>query len=203
MKIKIFQLDAFTKYLFKGNPAAVCLLDYWLDDDILQSIASENNLSETAFLVPRAGNYHIRWFTPKLEVSLCGHATLASAFVVLNLLTVPRDSVEFYSLGGNLLVTRGANDFLQMDFPALSFTRADIPSNLSESLGVNIIEYYISGDSLAIVDSEQTIRTIAPDFNLLKQINKHGLVVSARGDHVDFVTRFFAPNEGVDEDPIT
>jgi PhzF family phenazine biosynthesis protein len=203
MEIKLYQLDAFTSQLFHGNPAAVCYLDNWLADDILQNIAMENNLSETAFIVPREGDYHIRWFTPKTEMDLCGHATLATAYVVFNYLEPHRQYVTFFSLSGKLILSQDEEGFILMDFPALSFSHCEAPANLIEGLGIEPEETYKSKDYLAIFSSEKIIREIVPRMELIASLDLRGLIISAKGDHTNFVSRFFAPQKGVPEDPVT
>lgn len=203
MEIKIYQVDAFTQNLFQGNPAAVCLLDEWLDEELLQKIALENNLSETAFIVPREGQYHIRWFTPSVEVDLCGHATLAAAFCVFNLIEDNRQAVSFYSKSGPLQVSVDENKLLTMDFPALSYEPCDAPQALIDAIGVTPLETYASKDYLVILESEKQLRDIKPDLNKFLELDLRGVILSARGDHVDFVSRFFTPKKGVLEDPVT
>jgi PhzF family phenazine biosynthesis protein len=203
MEIELFQLDAFTDHLFGGNPAAVCVLASWLPDDILQKIASENNLSETAFITLRDDNYHIRWFTPECEVDLCGHATLAAAYVVLHYLEPNRQVVTFYSLSGDLTINLADNNYLKMDFPALEFKEADQNSLLEQALGVKPLEVYQSKDCLVVVGSEKEVKDVAPQLADLNKLDFRGIIVTAKGEHVDFVSRYFAPRCGVSEDPAT
>lgn len=203
MEIELFQLDAFTDHLFGGNPAAVCVLASWLPDDILQKIARENNLSETAFIAPRDGNYHIRWFTPECEIDLCGHATLAAAYVVFNYLEPLRQVVIFNSLSGDLTINVADNDYLKMDFPTLEFKEADQNPLLERALGVKPLEVYQSKDCLVVVRSEKEVKEIKPLFAELDKLDFRGIIVTAKGEHVDFVSRFFAPRCGVNEDPVT
>ncbi len=202
MKIKLYQIDAFTDQVFGGNPAAVCPLESWLPDPLMQSIAAENNLSETAFFVAVEGGYQLRWFTPKTEVDLCGHATLASAYVLFNLLGYTGSSVRFDTLGGELLVTRQGTE-LVLDFPVRTAVKCDTPALLIEALGVEPLELYANQDYMALLSSEQVLRSISPDFKALCQIELRGVIVTAPGDTVDFVSRFFAPGFGIDEDPVT
>ncbi|MGI9247545.1 MAG: PhzF family phenazine biosynthesis protein [Woeseiaceae bacterium] len=201
--IPIYQVDAFTLGPFSGNPAAVCPLDAWLDDETMQSIAAENNLAETAFLVAREGGYDLRWFTPAIEVDLCGHATLAAGYVVLNHLQPDLDSVSFDTISGTLIVTRD-DDRLSMDFPARAPTPATVSEALCDALGEAPSEVHLSRDILAVYDDEASIRRLSPDqANLLALDAGLGVIVTAKGDAVDFVSRFFVPKAGIAEDPVT
>jgi PhzF family phenazine biosynthesis protein len=203
MKLKLYQIEAFTRERFKGNPAAVCPLDDWLDDDIMQKVAAENNLSETAFFVKTGDSYALRWFTPAAEVDLCGHATLAAAFVVFNFLELSLKEINFSTRSGTLTVKREA-DLLAMDFP--SRPAAPCPSSqiLADALGV-VPEYlFLSRDYLAVYEKEETVAFLKPDMGLLARLdNCLGVIVTAPGRDVDFVSRFFAPRVGVPEDPVT
>jgi len=204
MKIPIYQVDAFTSEVFSGNPAAVCLLDTWIDDERLQSIAAENNLSETAFLVQTEKGFDLRWFTPVTEVALCGHATLASAFVLFACRNWPADIVRFQTrISGELVVTRRDN-LLEMDFPARpSFARTS-PAGLKEALGIASGRVFGSAEDLMVVlDGESAVREVQPDFGALERVECRGVIITARGDRSDFVSRFFAPRVGVPEDPVT
>jgi PhzF family phenazine biosynthesis protein len=203
MTIPIYQVNAFTLGPFSGNPAAVCPLEVWLDDDTMQSIAAENNLSETAFIVARDDGYDLRWFTPTVEVDLCGHATLAAGFVVLNHLHPELSSVSFETVSGKLIVTRDG-ERLSMDFPARMPAPAQISEALTDALGKAPSEVYISRDLLAVYDDESSIRALSPDkTKLLALDDGFGVIVTAEGDTVDFVSRFFVPKGGIDEDPVT
>jgi len=203
MTIPIYQVDAFTLGPFSGNPAAVCLLDAWLDDDTMQSIAAENNLAETAFIVAREGGYDLRWYTPAIEVDLCGHATLAAGFVVLNHLRPDLDSVSFDTMSGKLIVTR-EGDRLSMDFPARAPTLATVSQALSDALGEAPSEVHLSRDILVVYDDEASVRRLSPDQAKLLALDEGlGVIVTARGDTVDFVSRFFVPKAGIAEDPVT
>lgn len=202
MKIKQYQIDAFATRAFEGNPAAVCPLESWLDDGILQAIAEENNLSETAFFVPSKKGFELRWFTPVKEVDLCGHATLASAHVIFEILGYAKQAITFETRSGDLFVGRNGK-LLKMDFPA----RPPAPCKLSEimvkGLGQRPVEVLAADDYMAVFDSEATVRTITPDQSLLSQLDLRGVIVTARGTDVDFVSRFFAPKYGIPEDPVT
>ena len=200
----MFQIDAFTSEVFSGNPAAVCPLTDWLEDAQMQAIAAENNLSETAFFIPDNGNYKLRWFTPSCEVNLCGHATLASAFVILTFLEPSRNSLKFETLSGSLWVSRNG-ELLKMDFPRLEPTVCqNFPSLLIDGLGKTPPEVLSTKDNyLAVLASENEVRAVQPDFSLLKQLHPYGVVVTAPGNEVDFVSRYFAPSYGIPEDPVT
>ena len=203
MKVPIYQIDAFSNQPFKGNPAAVCVLDTWMDDETLQNIATENNLSETAFLVRSGDGYDLRWFTPVVEMDLCGHATLASAYAVLRFLQPHLEQVSFSTLSGVLTVTRDG-DLLSMNFPARAPESADFDDILVDALGSKPIQVLKSRDLLALFEDEQSVRELTPNFEKLKEVQgSFGVIVTAIGDSCDFVSRFFAPKAGVPEDPVT
>ena len=203
MKLPIFQIDAFTNELFKGNPAAVIPLEEWLNDATMQSIALENNLSETAFFVPTQAGFEIRWFTPVTEVNLCGHATLATAHVIFNEADYPKTTIEFGSKSGKLIVKK-LDDYLQLNFPADDIAQIDAPSSIIESIGKNPIACYKGkNDFLFLFNSEKDILDINPKFHLLADSGERGIIVTAPGSDVDFVSRFFAPQVGINEDPVT
>lgn len=203
MKVKIFQVDAFTDQLFKGNPAAVCPLEAWLPDDLMQKIAFENNLSETAFFVKTGNEYDIRWFTPKTEVDLCGHATLASAHVIYMHLGYDKGIIFLTSKSGNLRV-RKSDDSYVLDFPAGFHDECSPPDHLVEALGAKPIETGFAMDFLmAVFESEEDVENMHPDFKKLMNIPFHAIIVTAKGKHVDFVSRMFAPAVGIDEDSVT
>lgn len=203
-KIKIYQVDAFTSQLFKGNPAAVCPLDHWLHDHTLQHIAMENNLSETAYLVNDSDGYHIRWFTPSKEVDLCGHATLASAHVLYQHLDFHGPSILFHSRSGRLVVDK-EGDQLEMDFPADEIIPAKPSNFLIQGLNIPYPREVFEGvsDVMVVLDSEEAVRKISPDFKQLAAVDKRGIIVTAPGDQVDFVSRCFYPAYGINEDPVT
>jgi PhzF family phenazine biosynthesis protein len=202
MKIRLFQIDAFTDTLFRGNPAAVCPLESWPDGPTLQAIAAENNVSETAFFLKGDQHYELRWFTPKTEVDLCGHATLASAHVILSFLDQAIDVVRFRTKSGLLTVKR-QGDLLTMEFPARPGVPCKAPDSLIEALGVLPKECLLSRDYLAVVESEEMVRSIAPEMNKLATLDCLGVIITAPGTRSDFVSRFFAPRVGVPEDPVT
>ncbi len=202
MKIKMYQVDAFASRVFEGNPAAVCPLDAWLPDALMQAIAMENNLSETAFFVPEGDGYRLRWFTPMAEVALCGHATLATAHVILNEFGARTNRVAFETHSGRLTVIRDG-DMLAMDFPARKPTPVDIPEALVAGLGARPVEVLAAGDYVAVFEDEATVRALSPDMNRLGELELRGVSVTAPGRDYDFVSRFFAPRLGIDEDPVT
>ncbi|MDR0771415.1 MAG: PhzF family phenazine biosynthesis protein [Burkholderiales bacterium] len=201
-------IDVFTDTLFGGNPAGVCLLDAWLPDDVLQNIAAENNLSETAFLVKRENDYDLRWFTPTVEIDLCGHATVASAFVLFE--DSEAAEIKFKTMSGMMAVTK-ENGLLSLDFPSRPVSPCPMYPTFEKALGVKPIAAYKAADFLVLLDSVQTLQNIRPDFSILKQIkadagiadDNFGVIVTAKGHDCDFVSRFFAPNLGIDEDPVT
>ncbi|HLN73502.1 MAG: PhzF family phenazine biosynthesis protein [Methylococcaceae bacterium] len=203
MILSIYQVDAFASSLFKGNPAAVVPLQQWLEDQQMQQIAAENNLSETAFFIPEGKGFHIRWFTPKAEVSLCGHATLATAHVLFNELHYEGKIISFGSKSGTLNV-RKVDDRLQLDFPADPITETTTDAVFTAALGYQARAVYKGRtDYLLLFDSEDIIKAIKPDFKLLSESEARGVIVTAQGGSADFVSRFFAPNVGVNEDPVT
>jgi PhzF family phenazine biosynthesis protein len=202
MKIPCYQVDAFASAVFRGNPAAVCPLEAWLPDATLQNIAAENNLSETAFTVPRGDEFELRWFTPTLEMDLCGHATLATAFVLFTEQKISSDAIRFHSRSDILTVTRDG-DILTLDFPARPPQPIAVPEMLANGLGVQPTSTLKSRDYLAVFDSAETVHALTPDFVTLKNLDCLGIIVTAPGADCDFVSRFFAPAAGVEEDPVT
>lgn len=202
MPIPLYQVDAFTSKVFGGNPAAVCPLEDWLPDERLQAIAAENNLSETAFFVRRGERYDLRWFTPTVEVDLCGHATLASAFVVFNFLNPDAGAVTFDTRSGELIVRR-AGDLLLMDFPSKPPAPCEPPPNLLEALGGQPLEVLKADYYLVVYETEKEILALKPNMEMLGAIEGAAVIVSAHGEEVDFVSRFFAPAYGIAEDPVT
>jgi predicted PhzF superfamily epimerase YddE/YHI9 len=202
MKLPLYHVDAFTSRVFGGNPAGVVPLPSWLDDSVLQAIAAENNLSETAFFVGKGGRYAIRWLTPKTEVDLCGHATLASAFVILTKLEPELSSVEFSSKSGTLRVKRDG-DRLVLDFPARPARPVDLTGALQAALGARPQEVWAARDLMAVYETEDEVRDLKPDLPLLSAFDSFAVLVTAPGREADFVSRFFAPRQGVAEDPVT
>lgn len=202
-KLKIYQADAFASSLFKGNPAAVVPLTEWLPDQIMQQIALENNLSETAFFIPEGDHFHIRWFTPKAEVILCGHATLATAHVIFNELGFQGEQIDFNSPSGVLTVKK-MGDKLQLDFPADFAQEVEPVETFARAFEAKpLITLKGRTDYLLLFDSEETILNLNPNIQLLLSTNARGVIVTAKGNKVDFVSRFFAPAVGVNEDPVT
>lgn len=206
MKLRLFQTDAFTESVFGGNPAAVCPLQEWLPDDILQKIAAENFLPETAFFVPsdNKNEFDLRWFTPDIEMDLCGHATLAAAHILFNHLGFTADDIVFHSASGDLKVSR-KKDLLTLDFPARIPEPAVLPDNILDAIGYEPLHTFKARDYLLVFDSEEMIRKIQPDKTLLDRINLDpgGVIITARGRQVDFVSRFFTPQASIMEDPVT
>jgi len=202
MIIPQYQVDAFASRVFQGNPAAVCPLDEWLDDATMQSIAAENNLAETAFFIKQSEQYAIRWFTPTTEVALCGHATLASAYVLFNYLNVNANRISFESLSGVLHVDKKEN-LLELDFPSEVPELVALPDGLESALGVTVKQCAFNQYHVAVLDSEQAVKTLSPDLALLNQVECQGVIVTAPSTDYDFVCRFFAPKMGIDEDPVT
>jgi PhzF family phenazine biosynthesis protein len=204
VKIQVYQVDAFTSEVFSGNPAAVCLLNGWISDSVLQSIASENNLSETAFLVRNGIGFDLRWFTPATEVALCGHATLASAYVLFELQGWPESTICFQTRKSGQLVVEKRDRLLEMDFPSrppISTVPAD---GFGEKLGVAPMEVLGSEeDILVVLESEEQVRALKPNLSALAALDCRGVIVTAGGEKADFVSRFFAPAVGIPEDPVT
>jgi len=202
MKLKIYQIDAFAEKTFEGNPAAIVPLKEWLPDKTMQAIAEENNLAETAFFVPANDRFHIRWFTPNKEVKLCGHATLASAFVLFELLGYGGDTIIFDCLSGALSVTR-TNEMLTLDFPAQIPEKCEISEEIIKGLGRAPLELYRNEDFLAVFGGEDEVSIIKPNHSYLEKLDLRGVIVTAPSLEQDFVARFFAPKYGIPEDPVT
>jgi len=203
MKLTIYQVDAFTKEVFRGNPAAVCPLESWIDADLMQKIALENNLAETAFFVRKDDFYEIRWFTPTFEIDLCGHATVASAFVIFEILKAETDFIRFHSHKSGELSVEKKGECLTLDFPLRPVSPVEIPEGLAEALGKTPKEVLKARDYFLVYENEQEILEINPNFSKLLEVGGHGFIITAKGDSSDFVSRFFAPEVGVFEDPVT
>ena len=204
-RVVCYQVDAFTRTRFAGNPAAVCTLERWLPDPLLQVMAAENALPETAFLVPQGDDYHLRWFTPEVEVDLCGHATLAAAFVLLTRVHTQRRMVRFLTLSGPLMATRDGDEYT-LDFPARPGSPAEPPAGLAEAIGCKPLEVLQARDWVLVLEDAAAVRALRPDMRALCEIaDIFGVSVTAPGDSdgVDFVSRFFAPAQGIPEDPVT
>jgi len=203
-KIKIYQVDAFADKLFSGNPAAVCILEDWISEELMQSVSAENNLAETAFVVPNGDRYDIRWFTPTIEVDLCGHATLAAGYVLLTQFQPEKREISFYSFRSGELKVFQSGYYYFLDFPTDTLTVVDDMEQVSGSVNCRTIELYKGkSDYMAVVAGEDELRTLSPDMSLISGLNCRGLIVTAPGKSVDFVSRFFAPQSGIDEDPVT
>jgi len=202
VNIPFFQVDAFASEVFHGNPAGVCLLESWLSKKTMQAIAAENNLSETAFIVEKGEDFEIRWFTPEIEVDLCGHATLASAHVVFSQNLSHQSSIAFHSQSGSVSVSR-EEKMLTLDFPSRP-PKPDKPDSLLlQGLGAAPLEVHTSRDTLVVLRNEAEVRALKPDMDALMRLDTLGVIVTARGDRSDFVSRFFAPKVGIPEDPVT
>ncbi len=204
-QLPVYKVDAFTSELFGGNPAAVCPLEQWLPDALMQQLASENNLSETVFFVQENDHYHIRWFTPATEVKLCGHATLATAHILYTELGYTKDEILFNSLSGILKITSPEPGTYTLDFPAMTPDAiTDIPTAMFEALGVAPCPVYKTNmDFMVVLSSQEAVEGLAPDFKLLSTVGGRGLIVTAKGNEADFVSRCFYPQSGIDEDPVT
>ena len=202
MDLSIYQIDAFSSCVFEGNPAAVCPLDEWLPDETMQSIAEENNLSETAFFVPKDDGFHIRWFTPASEVDLCGHATLGSAYVLFNILGYKNQAIQFDSKSGILVVTK-QDDWLTLDFPKQPPVYCETPKEIVEAFNKEPIECMMSEDIIAVFENEIDIESANPNFEQLKKLDSRGVIITAKSMRYDFVARFFEPKYGIPEDPVT
>ena len=203
-RLKLYQIDAFTDKVFHGNPAAVCVLPEWLAEEKMQLIAAENNLAETAFLVQSGSDYEIRWFTPAVEVDLCGHATLASAYVLFHFYNHPSETINFQSRRSGLLTVAKDGEELTLDFPADVCQQVAAPEALTAALGAEPVEAYKGKtDYLLLFRTQQEIEMLLPDFRKLATVEARGVIVTAPGEEVDFVSRFFCPQVGIDEDPVT
>jgi PhzF family phenazine biosynthesis protein len=203
MEIKIYQVDAFAENVFSGNPAAICPLQEWLPDALMQNIAMENNLAETAFYVKEKDGFRIRWFTPTVEVDLCGHATLATAFVLYTYENYQGDKVVFNSCSGPLTVTK-SGDTLTLNFPMDTLEEVSPVKELEEGLGLKPLKTFKGKtDYMLVFENEDEIKKMKPDFKTVGKVKARGIIVTAKGDQVDFVSRFFGPQSGMDEDPAT
>ena len=202
MQVPIYQVDAFTSKLFAGNPAAICPLETWLPDETMQSIAAENNLSETAFFVRNRDRFQLRWFTPGCEVDLCGHATLASAYVLFCELQLDGDRIHFDTKSGELIVRRNG-DLLTLDLPSRPPLPIAAAPSLIPALGGKPVEILAARDYLVRYSSAEEVAALSPDMNALMQIDRFAVIATGPGTDCDFVSRFFAPAKGVPEDPVT
>lgn len=203
MKLPIYQIDAFANQVFSGNPAAVIPLEKWLPDETMQQIAMENNLSETAFFIPVENGFHIRWLTPATEVNLCGHATLATAHVLFSHLNYNEKEIRFRSRTGVLKVKK-EGDRIVLDFPTSEVKKAELPANIEQAFGIKPHKGFTGREDLMYVfENQVVIENLKPDFHFLKTLEMRGIIATAPSDEYDFVSRFFAPREGIDEDPVT
>jgi PhzF family phenazine biosynthesis protein len=206
MKVKLYQIDAFADKLFAGNPAAVCILDSWLDDDLMQSIAFENNLSETAFVVPNGQLFEIRWFSPTIEIELCGHATLATAFIIFNILNYQDSIIRFYSPMSGMLAVEKKDNMLYLDFPTdiIKTVEEEKYPIIESCVGTKVLALFKGNvDYVAVIEDENRVRNVEPNLSEISKLDSRGLIVTAKGDEVDFVSRYFGPQCGIDEDPVT
>lgn len=202
MKLKIYQIDAFADELFCGNPAAIVPLDDWIDESLMQKIAEENNLSETAFFIKKNDFYFIRWFTPTTEVDLCGHATLAAGYMIFNFINKESNEILFNSKSGQLKVIKDG-DLITLDFPSVKPISKNMTDSVISCFTRKPIEYLAGNFDFVVFDSEYFIKNYQPQIDDLKKLNKHGVIITAKSERVDFVSRVFVPNEGIDEDPVT
>jgi PhzF family phenazine biosynthesis protein len=202
MRLPIYQIDAFAPRVFGGNPAAIVPLDSWLPDDVMQAIAAENNLAETAFFVPEGEGYALRWFTPAVEVDLCGHATLASAHLIFSRLVPSREQVTFKTRSGPLTVTRRA-DVLALELPSRPPQKCAIPADLDAAMGTPSKQVLAARDYLLVYEREDDIRALKPDMAKVATLDRFAVIATAPGSDCDFVSRFFAPAQGIPEDPVT
>lgn len=204
LTIPVYQIDAFTDQLFGGNPAAVCVLSGWLPDEQMQKIAAENNLAETAFFVPKGEDFELRWFTPELEIDLCGHATLATAHVIFNHLNYGGESVRFHTLQAGILSVSRQGDLYTLDFPSRVPEPSELMEDLAAALGGPRPEQVLhSRDYMLVYETEAEIKALQPDFSALAKVDAFGVIVTAPGDNSDFVSRYFVPAAGINEDPVT
>lgn len=204
MKLPIYQVDAFTDKLYGGNPAAIIPLTEWLPATIMQKIAVENNLSETAFFVPEGDHFELRWFTPEYEIDLCGHATLATAHILFTALGYQKDTIHFHTQKAGTLTVGRKDDLYTLDFPSRPAKKTEAPDGLIEALGSNKpIEILKSRDYMLVYETETDVVALKPDFSALAKFDILGVIATAKGDHSDFVSRFFIPSAGINEDPVT
>ena len=204
MKLTIYQVDAFAEKVFKGNPAAVIPLDDWIEDELMQQIAMENNLSETAFFVKTDAGYHLRWFTPEYEIDLCGHATLASAYIIKNFIEPHISEIAFSTQKAGILKASANEGLYTLDFPSRMPEPCEVPEKLFESLHIStVVEVLRSRDYFVVLPNEEAVRNAEPDFTLMKELDAIGVIVTAKGHEADVVSRCFYPGAGIPEDPVT
>ena len=204
MKLTIYQVDAFAEQVFKGNPAAVIPLEDWIEDDLMQQIAMENNLSETVFFVKTDAGYHIRWFTPEYEIDLCGHATLASAYIIKNFIEPHIQEINFTTQKAGVLKAAAKNGLYTLDFPSRMPEPCHVPDNLLKSIGATAaVEVLRSRDYFVVLPNEEAVRNVEPDYALMSELDAVGVIVTAKGHEADAVSRCFYPGAGIPEDPVT
>ncbi len=204
MKLTIYQVDAFAETVFKGNPAAVIPLDSWIPDDLMQQIAMENNLSETVFFVKTDAGYHIRWFTPEYEIDLCGHATLASAYIIKNFIDPPVQEIHFSTQKAGVLKASAKDGSYTLDFPSRMPEACDVPEKLLAAIGTKaVVEVLRSRDYFVVLPNEEAVRNVEPDYTIMKELDTIGVIVTARGHDADVVSRCFYPGASIPEDPVT
>lgn len=204
MKLTVYHVDAFAEKIFQGNPAAVIPLEEWPEDELMQKIAMENNLSETAFFVKTDEGYHLRWFTPEYEIDLCGHATLASAYVIKNFLEPHLAKINFSTQKAGVLKASAADGFYTLDFPSRMPQTCTVPDKLLSSVGVStVVEVLRSRDYFIVLPDEEAVKNIEPDYTLMKELDTVGVIVTAKGQSADAVSRCFYPGAGIPEDPVT
>lgn len=202
MELTLYQIDAFANKPFEGNPAAICPLDEWLPDDVLQAIAMENNLSETAYFVPTESGFHLRWFAPLAEVDMCGHATLATAYVLFNILGYDKPEIRFETRSGVLTVTR-TDEWLEMDFPAQVPEECEIPELITKAFGARPLKCLKAMDYIVVFADEAIVYSSQPNMMLLGELDLRGVAITSQSRDYDFITRFFGPKVGINEDPVT
>ena len=199
--MKYYVVDAFAEQVFEGNPAGICVLDHWLPDQLMQDITNENNLAETAFTVKEANGYHLRWFTPGGEIDLCGHATLATAYLLMRFFEPETDKITFQTKSGQLEVVK-ANGLLEMDFPAYSLTQLTVTKEIEDAIGVRPVEVWKGRDLVCVLENEDQVRSVQPDQTKVRALDGLLLHVTAKGENYDCVSRTFAPKMGVPEDAV-
>jgi len=202
MELTLYQIDAFANNVFEGNPAAICPLNEWLSDELMQKIATENNLSETAYIIPDENGYKIRWFTPAHEVKLCGHATLAAAYVIFNIIGFKEKNISFSSKSGILTVEKD-EEWLEMNFPSQEPKYCETPEIIERAFNKKPLECLRNEDYIVVFENEEDIINAKPDLSLLEKLDLRGIAITSSSKKYDFISRFFAPKYGINEDPVT
>lgn len=204
MKLTIYQVDAFAERIFKGNPAAIVPLEDWIPDELMQAIAMENNLSETAYFVKTDEGYHLRWFTPEFEIDLCGHATLGSAYIIKNFIEPHVAEINFTTEKAGVLKASAREGLYTLDFPSQPPKATKVPKQLMESIGItNAVEVLKARDYFVVLPDEDAVKNVQPDFTIMKELDAIGVIVTAKGRSADVVSRCFYPGAGIPEDPVT